>query len=498
MGSRGEPPGFAGWTARHLGHYFGLAPSPFHLWLRDALATLHRRRATRLNVRAPRGAAKSTWSTLAYPLWAALHAVERHIVITSDSSDQAEEFLQKVRLELEDNDSILSEYPHAAGKLAVSKVNRLVLRNGVKVDALGTGKKIRGRSNRQHRPSLIIVDDPQGPEHVVSEVKRTRSWDWLTRDAINAGSPQTNVIVLGTPLHPDGIVTRLQRTAGWGTKAWRSLPTWPDRMDLWSEWETLLNDWDNPDREAAARGFYEANRKEMERGAVVLWPERWPLYELMVLRATIGHAAFEAEMNDNPIDPASCEWPPEYLDWPGLMFEKWPERLEIRVVSIDPSKGKDAKHGDYSAIVSYGRSPNDGIEYVEADLARRSVDRICSDAARICAAFKPDLLVLETNGFQELLKVPLLAALKEQKVEVLVKGLDNTTNKNVRIRRLTVPLQRRKLRFRARSPGTQLLLQQMRQFPNADHDDGPDALEQGRRAAIEHLNGSHVNGGGKR
>lgn len=218
--------------------------------------------------------------------------------------------------------------------------------------------------------------------------------------------------------------------------------------------------------------------------AEVLWKEKEDLYFLMKKRAEIGAAAFEAEYQGNPVDPSAAEWPPEYLDWPGLFFDQWPEKLALKVMAIDPSKGKDSRHGDYSAIVSYGRTAEE-LEYAEADLARRPVDAICADAARIAAAFRPDLLVVEANGFQELLSVPLLAALRKEKAEVLVEGMVNSANKQVRIRRLTVPLARRKLRFKARSPGTMMMVQQLRDFPNGSHDDGPDALEMARRAAID-------------
>jgi phage terminase large subunit-like protein len=41
------------------------------------------------------------------------------------------------------------------------------------------------------------------------------------------------------------------------------------------------------------------------------------------------------------------------------------------------------------------------------------------------------------------------------------------------------------LRFKANSPGARLLVRQLRDFPNADHDDGPDALEMAVRLARE-------------
>jgi predicted phage terminase large subunit-like protein len=67
-------------------------------------------------------------------------------------------------------------------------------------------------------------------------------------------------------------------------------------------------------------------------------------------------------------------------------------------------------------------------------------------------------------------------------------GLNNTVNKEVRIRRLGPYLSQRLFRFKAKSPGTALLVQQLRDFPNGDHDDGPDALEMGLRLMIELFN----------
>ena len=59
--------------------------------------------------------------------------------------------------------------------------------------------------------------------------------------------------------------------------------------------------------------------------------------------------------------------------------------------------------------------------------------------------------------------------------------IDNRVNKHVRIRRLAPYLSRGNIRFRGDSPGTDLLVQQLREFPEGDHDDGPDALEMALR-----------------
>ena len=84
---------------------------------------------------------------------------------------------------------------------------------------------------------------------------------------------------------------------------------------------------------------------------------------------------------------------------------------------------------------------------------------------------------------------PLRAALEAAGVRTMVYPEEDVAPKVVRIRRMTEPLCQRRVRFKRRSPGTALLVQQLQDFPLGDHDDGPDALEQALRLMIELWNG---------
>jgi predicted phage terminase large subunit-like protein len=366
----------------------------------------------------------------------------------------------------------------------VWRQDRVRLGNGVLVGALGTGAKIRGRRNRAERPSLIIVDDPENDEHVTSALQRERSWSWFTRAVANAGTPATNIVVLGTALHRDCLVLRLARAGGWQFHLFKAVVSWPERMDLWKQWELIYCDWQDPERETAARAYYDANRKAMDADAEVLWPEHEDLYELMSLRVTIGEAAFAAEKQGDPFDPSKCEWPPDYFAGPGFWFETWPDRLDIRTLALDPSKGKDASVGDFSALVRLGRDRN-GVLYVEADLKRRPMPQIVADAVEEVRLFKPHAFLLEVNQFQELFAAEMARVAAAQGVPLPVVPVENTVNKQVRIRRLGPYLSQRQFRFKSRSPGTALLVQQLQDFPLADFDDGPDGLEMALRGAID-------------
>jgi hypothetical protein len=214
-----------------------------HRALADDLDRQCRGRGQKRCYLAPSGSAKTTWTTFALPLCAAVQRWEPYIVLTADTGDQAAQYLEAIKRELEENEALADDFPAACGKGPVWRADRIRLRNGVQIAAYGTGAKLRGRKAGASRPSLIVVDDPESRDHIVSELQRRRSWEWMTKDVLNAGSPQTNVVVAGTALHRECIVCRLEKAPGWESRVYRSVIDWPDRMDLWREWENLLLDW---------------------------------------------------------------------------------------------------------------------------------------------------------------------------------------------------------------------------------------------------------------
>ncbi len=289
----------------------------------------------------------------------------------------------------------------------------------------------------------------------------------------------------------------LNRTPGWRSRIFRAIERWPENMTLWSEWEQLYTNLDDAERASHAREFYDQHFEEMTRGAVVLWPEQEDLYALMQMRVESGRTSFEREKQGSPLAPELCEWPAEYFDEP-LWFDAWPARTQLRTMALDPSKGADAARSDYSAYVMLAVD-RQGVLYVQADLARRPLAQMVADGVELFAQFRPDGLAIESNHFQELL-APLFAdeAARRGMLPINPWLLNNTTNKQTRIRRLGAYLAGHRLRFKAGCPSTELLVQQLQEFPLADHDDGPDALEMAIRLAAELLNGPSDDGLGRR
>lgn len=447
-----------------------------HRWLASELSSLDKTRGQRLAVIGPRGNAKSTWSTVCHPLRAACEGIEPYIWIISDTADQAWGHLANLRVEIEDNEALAEAYPHAI-RGAKCRAASITLGNGCLIEALGTGQKIRGRRKGASRPSLVILDDPENDEQVRSPTQREYHWNWFNDALLKAGTKTTNFIVLGSALHRDSLLMQLTRNPGWKAKKFSSIESWPTNMQLWAEWEEIYCNVENPNKNADAQAFFEANIEQMTEGAVVVWPDFEPLYALMCQRAEEGHASFEREKQGNPINQETCEWPEAYFG-PHIWADEWPKRedLALRVVFLDPSKGADSSHGDYSAIVWCGVG-RDGLIYIDADLQRRTTDQIVVDYVAIAKGFLADACGIETNVFQQLLAQDIEEAGAAAGFPLPIIEVENRVNKEVRIRRIGPYLAQRRLRFRRRSPGCALLISQMQDFPNGDHDDGPDALE---------------------
>ena len=191
------------------------------------------------------------------------------------------------------------------------------------------------------------------------------------------------------------------------------------------------------------------------------------------------------------------EWPRECFQDVTVTRDQWPQEEHagdsVRMFAVDPSKGKNEKSGDYSAIVCLTQTRE--LKYVDADLARRPPGQIVEDLFRFCEdplhrVRSGDLVGIEATAFQEVMRdlVYQYAADHSQMAlsQYLLSGnplipVKDMLKKEMRIRRLDGPIRRRELRF-LDTPGTLLLLSQLRNFDGiparGKHDDGPDALDQ--------------------
>ncbi|TWT85581.1 Terminase-like family protein [Posidoniimonas polymericola] len=471
------------WGQRYLPLHFSKPPSAMHRWLAEHADAMQASRGAKVNLIGPRGGAKSTVGTLAAVLRAAVTGREKYIWIVSATHSQAHNHLANLKHELTDNRRLAAAYPAATGPAKWWRASSVRLGNDVVIEAFGVGQRLRGRRMGAARPSLIVCDDLEDDRHIASAAARDVSRQWFFGTLLKAGAAGTNVINLATSLHRDALAPRLHQTPGWASRVFASIEEWPTEQNLWAEWERLYC---LPDEDAAQQAavYYEANRDAMHAGVRVLWPESEDLLALMRQRVEGGVTAFEREKQGCPIDPERCEWPAEYFG-EHAWFDDWPDGLRLRVMALDPSKGGDARHGDYSAYVLLGVGPG-GVLYIDADLARRPTAQMVADGVGLLESFRPRSFGVEANQWQQLLAAEFQSErARRGLLGQAIAEIHNHTSKAMRIRRLGPYLSQRRLRFRRGSPGARLLVEQLQDFPLASHDDGPDALEMAVRLAEE-------------
>ena len=110
------------------------------------------------------------------------------------STDQSVDLLTAIKGELESNPLLIEDFPDVAeppnSKPGPERWRKgdIITRNGVKVLALGAGQKVRGRKHRQHRPSLIILDDIESEADACSADQRETKMEWFRKAVMKAGT----------------------------------------------------------------------------------------------------------------------------------------------------------------------------------------------------------------------------------------------------------------------------------------------------------------------
>lgn len=455
-------------------HHVRGEPSRFHAWLWDALpAAVAAPEGARLAIAAPRGSAKSTYCTQLFTLWCLLTGRKRYPLILSDAIEVAAMMLEGIKAELEDNPRLAHDFPDAVGAGPVWQVGTIVTRNGAKLQAGGAGKRIRGARHGAQRPDLVILDDIESDESARSPDQRDKREGWVDKAVEPIGPPDgsMDLIYVGTVLHLDSVLARKLRHPLWSSATFRAVERWPDRMDLWERWEEALR---NHGR-AAADNVYAAHRQAMEAGAEVLWPQVQPFRRLMEIRTRIGRTAFGAEYLNAPLNEDDQRF--AAITFWVQACPRW-----LYFGAVDPSLGGRNRGRDPSAILVGGLDRSTGVlDVVAASIRRRLPTVIIADVIALQRQYNCLSWVVESVQFQEFLRTELMAQAARAGVALPAVPTQPIADKALRIESLQPPLAAGLIRLHASQT---VLLEQLRAWPQGDHDDGPDCLEMLWRHAV--------------
>lgn len=479
----------------YLSAHFKLPSSPMH----DDICTLLEKatitRGARLAIAAPRNHAKSTVVSLAYVLWCVCYDKEPYILLISETLDQAEGALSHIKQELQFNPRLIQDFPHIAepptGSIKQAgrswRKNMIITRNDVKIAALGSDTKIRGRRHREDRPSLIILDDVESEAEVRSPDQRKFKREWFDKAIMKAGSNQTNFLVIGTILHFDSLLATLvdtRKSPGWTGRTYRAIVRWSSETAMWARWEAIFSNLENYKGKRgpiAAEQFLAKHGEQMLADTEVLWPQQEDYKTLLSIRIAEGRASFDSEKQNNPVNPDDCVFQESdfhFWDADGTTLEDLIDRCAGHytiVGACDPSMGKQKRTSDYTAIISLLRDTRKGTLYViDSDIRRRRPNEIIDVIIKYHRSRKYSGFAMEINQYQEFLCTELRRVSQQAGAYIPIRAIRNCTDKLGRIEGLQPLITSGTIRFSKRHI---TLLEQLRQFPMAAHDDGPDALE---------------------
>ncbi len=459
-------------------HYLDTPPSALHRYFCDRYpAMIERAIDTGAGDReadaAPRGNAKSTWTTLILPIWCTVYKKRHFILEVSETALQSQDFLSFIKAELETNERLRQDFPDACGEGPVWRADTIITKNGVKVRGVGAGQKLRGMRHGAKRPDLVIGDDLENDESVESPDQRKKLEKWFFKALMKIGQPDTVYIIVGTILHYDSLLSNLLKKPGWKGRKFKAVLKW-SQSRLWDAWEALFADITIGKEEAEERadGFFAEHRGEMLADTEVLWKKREDYYYLMKMRVSEGRAYFDSEKQNDPISPEDCLFREEDIvyydddevDLAGIPLDG----------ALDPSLGKKSKRHDPSAIIG-GKYTNGRIYLTIADIEKRVPDRIIEDVLVYHERERFRAFGVESIQFQEFFATSLANEAHERNLTLNVVELHPHTDKLLRIQTLQPWIKNGWIVFRR---NMRALIDQLVHYPMGDHDDGPDALEQ--------------------
>ena len=381
----------------------------------------------RLAVAAPRSFAKSSYFSFFYPLYLVLTNPGVKILLTSATGALSDYWVAAIRKELENNMGLRKRYGEMDNGKGKKWTNDLIeLENGSVIMGKGAGRQIRG-----FRPDVVIGDDLETDEMVVSEEQRKKFDHWFWTDVLGTLKPESQLIVVGTILHNESFLAELINKGrhGWVTR------------------------------------FYQAIKKD----GTALWPEQWSMDKLIQRKKEMGDYAFAQEYMNDPL-------PDEHRTFQKKWFKYYTELPKdlIYFMTVDPAI-KIGDKNDYTAICICGVDYKENI-YVAAYKRKRLLPKETIDFMfEFYNRFHCQIIGIEEIGFQEMLRHEFEDQRAERGMYPIVKPLKSGgRRKGLRIEALQPRFESGKIFLRE---GMNELETELLRFPSPRcHDDLIDAL----------------------
>ena len=452
---------------------FRRATPPFHS---DIYRNLVDETKKRVLIAAPRGTAKSTVSTLVFPLWKLAFKTEDEeifIVIVSESQSQSINFLSRIKYHLTHSDNFKRLFGDLSANTAKRWTNNdVVLANGARIIAVGTGQRVRGFIEGDTRPNLIIVDDFESELNAFTAEARVKNRKWMTEAVIPSLSDDGRILCIGTVISEDCFLYWAK-----GSTAWETL------------WFSI---WDDDEKS--------------------IWPERFPKERILQIKeefASVGNlTGFYQEYMNIAQAPDDAPFKPEYIqmhhyDYKRINGQNCLVRQvgdEEKIIPIEVYTGVDPAsslglRADFFVIASIGIDSEDN-KYV-VDIFRQRIDPAeqPSEIIKAYKKYRPKRMKIETTAYQEALRSAVRKQMQEENLYIpgLEKGVKPRTRKSERLLSMVPMMAKGEFFFRPQDIEPQ---KEFLSYPRGKHDDVMDAiwtaLDKSKPCRISDINPENV------
>lgn len=426
----------------------------------------------------PRRHAKTAWLSNIFLLHQIVYRLKRYIVLFSETTDVAGDFITWGRYQLKLNEKLRDDFGEVLHvKPSMNELDNkyeFITTSKVKVEAKGLGTQTRGLRHGATRPDLFILDDLESDESTNTPELIEKSKTWFREEMLPALAKEGIVIYLGTILCFGSLLHYVvEERRDFESRKFAAVSNFSSRGDLWERWRELYR----ADEEGAvdeAYQYYLDNHAEMTKGTNILWDGYWTYFELIKIREDDGIKAFNQEYQNNPTDEERQIFKPEHFSW--ATAEDLADKKLSYFAGIDFAMGKEK--GDYSVIATIAKNRETGICYVvDVFMERCHPDVLLNKSVELTMKYQYENIGVEAQMAQEWFADKLGEALRAKGYpsHTRMKKINQRTRKALRIEALLPDVQSGRLRF-INSLKNGPAMAQFDMYPMHAHDDFPDAV----------------------
>ena len=306
---------------------------------------------------------KSEFSSYLLPAWFLGRFPEKKVIQCSHTAELAVGFGRKVR-NLVGSDEYQSIFPGVGLQTDSKAAGRWNTSSGGDYFAIGINGAVTGKG-----ADLLIIDDPHSEGDAVIAQYNPEVYDkvfsWYSSGPRQRLQPGGAIIIVMTRWSLRDLTGQILESAAMGGDKWDVI-----------EFPAILPS-GNP-----------------------LWPEFWPLEELMAVKAEIPSGKWQAQYQQQPTSDSTAivkrEW---WQKWE----EKKPPKCDFLLMSMDTAFEKKTS-ADYSAIVIFGvwSNPEDGDQpnliLLEAWRERLEFPELKAKTLEFYKEWEPDGVIIEKKA----------------------------------------------------------------------------------------------------